>query len=616
MRRASSRRVLVIGLLLVVGLLVPVSGAAADVPPPDVVLESLEALAEQGADGRDATGDASIGAQGRMEAAVDSAVSTSEPAEAPIPFSMIGFTLPAGVDEVEFRTLGPDGWTAWAVAEALGEDDGPDPDTDEARAAAPGATDPHWVGEAHEIQIRVEGAKAGEVGVHVIDSVGLSESLVAKAARHLRARPAPAEASAGPSVVTRAQWRARAATSTHRTIAPRYAVVHHTAGSNNYTRDESPAVVRGIQAWHMDHNKWADIGYNFLVDRYGTIYEGRAGSLDRGIQGAHAAGHNADSFGVSLMGNFDVASPPAVAIDRLVDVIAWQFDRHGIDPSATVMGAGTNNRTIPSIVGHRDVGSTACPGRYVVSQMGSIRDRVTVRVKAGGAWHAVTGDWNGDGRHTPGWFNEGNWYVQTTTSAGSVSSFRFGGAGDVPLVGDWNGNGQYGIGIVRDGRWHLRQTPSGGTAQLPIFTYGRVTQGDVPITGDWNGNGRYGIGIVRDGRWHLRQTPSGGTAELPVFTFGRVLQGDIPITGDWNRNGRYGIGIVRDGRWHLRHTPSGGAAQIEPFTFGRVSNGDQPVTGDWNRDGRHGVGIARGSEWHLRNTLSGGSAEVFYSFSY
>jgi uncharacterized protein YkwD len=177
-------------------------------------------------------------------------------------------------------------------------------------------------------------------------------------------------------------------------------------------------------------------------------------------------------------------------------------------------------------------------------------------VPAGGV--PVAGDWNGDGRVTPGKFVDGTWYLSNGLSGGADLVVSFGAKGDLPVVGDWNGTGRYGLGVVRSGQWQLRQTASAGKPQLS-FRYG--SSSDVPLVGDWNGNGRDGVGIVRNGRWHLRQTASGGTGQI-VFTYGRVTQGDVPVTGDWNRTQRSGIGVVRGDSWHLRQSPSGGSAQL------------------------------------------------------
>lgn len=223
----------------------------------------------------------------------------------------------------------------------------------------------------------------------------------------------------------------------------------------------------------------------------------------------------------------------------------------------------------------------------------------------------VVGDWNGDGRSTPGRFVSGTWYLSNSPSGTADIVVPFGRHGDMPLVGDWNGNGRDGLGIVRDRTWHLKDRLTSGPADRS-FIYGQTTRGDLPIAGDWNGNGRDGVGIIRDGEWHLRQTPSGGAGQI-VFTFGRITRGDRPLIGDWNADGRDRIGIVRDGEWHLRHSLSGGPGQ-RVFTYGRVLQGDQPVIGDWNRNGYDGVGIVRDQDWHVRNSLSGGNANAVHRY--
>ncbi len=223
----------------------------------------------------------------------------------------------------------------------------------------------------------------------------------------------------------------------------------------------------------------------------------------------------------------------------------------------------------------------------------------------------VRGDWNGDGRSTPGRFVDGSWELSNTPSGSADIVVEFGARGDHPVTGDWNGDGRTTIGVVRNDTWLLRDRLTAGRADH-TFRYGQITRGDVPITGDWDGNGRTTIGIIRDGQWHLRDSLSSGPGET-VFTYGRITRGDVPLVGDWNRDGHDTIGIVRDGQWHLRNTLSGGPGQVV-FTYGRVLRGDVPIIGDWDRSGIDGIGIVRGREWHLRNTLSGGGAEVRFDW--
>ena len=114
-----------------------------------------------------------------------------------------------------------------------------------------------------------------------------------------------------------------------------FAVVHHTAGSNNYTRAQSAAIVRGIEVYHVKGNGWNDIGYNFLVDKYGQVFEGRYGGVDKNVIGAHAEGFNTGSFGVALIGTYDAAQPAGGRADALVKLLAWRLDLAHVDPLST-----------------------------------------------------------------------------------------------------------------------------------------------------------------------------------------------------------------------------------------------------------------------------------------
>ena len=304
--------------------------------------------------------------------------------EAPMPFSMIGFELPEGA-RIAFRTSDGDHWTSWTLAEAIGEDDGPDPGSAEQRAAnTKPTTDPYWVEEATHVQIRVEGGAPEAVTAHLVDSKGLSASMVdrfkAATSRPLiDANPPAANATTRPSVRTRADWDPLGECEPRR--APSYAntvrnvIVHHTAGSNTYT--DGRAVVLAICRYHVNFNGWNDIGYNALVDRFGSVYEGRRGGLERAVIGAHAAGFNTGSFGISVMGNFEQAEVPTAALDAVAQTIAWKSRLHGIDALGTVR---VNSRDMSTIVGHRDVGSTACPGLRFYVRLDELRSNVASRL--------------------------------------------------------------------------------------------------------------------------------------------------------------------------------------------------------------------------------------------
>jgi len=158
----------------------------------------------------------------------------------------------------------------------------------------------------------------------------------------------------------------------------RFAVVHHTAGKSPATPAESAALVRGIQRYHVLSNGWNDIGYSFLVDGFGQVFEGRGGGVDRNVIGAHALGFNTGSTGVAVLGNFEQVLPTAELESALVQVLAWRLDVGHVDPLALVQAVSTSgaSRMLRAISGHRDTGSTACPGANLYPLLDGIAQQV------------------------------------------------------------------------------------------------------------------------------------------------------------------------------------------------------------------------------------------------
>jgi hypothetical protein len=539
----------------------------------------------------------------------------------PIGFSAVGFSFPDDA-EVSFRTSA-DGrtWSSWEWAPALDGDDGPDPASAEAQAAASGATSqPYWTGEARFLQVRVLGeATPLDVTAHLVDTLGISRSLPRRVLDAVRSAwgGGMAEADASPSrpeIVSRAQW---GADESWRRGNPSYSnstragIVHHTATSNDYSRSDAPAVIRAIYHYHTQTLGWSDIGYNLLVDRFGRAYEGRAGGVDRGVIGAHAGGFNTETFGVAVIGTFTDAAPPRPAWDTLAQTFAWKFGVHGIDadPNATVVmrSRGStrypegHNARIHTTAGHRDVSQTACPGNAFYPRLPDLRDDIERRSQASGPAGLgpaipLTGDWNGDGVTTAGWWQDGVVRLRTTNTAGaSNTEYHFGLPGDTPVVGDWNGNGRDTVGVWRQGIWFLPFEQ----ASHPDLRFAFGGAGDVPVAGDWTGDGQDGIGVVRNGQWRLRATPSFGPPQL-TFLHGRPT--DQFVTGDWNNDGRDTPGLVRDGLWFLRDSLGGGVAD-QAFAYGRP--GDRAVSGSWLPGLADTAGFVRGVDWHLRHHVVG-----------
>jgi hypothetical protein len=159
-----------------------------------------------------------------------------------------------------------------------------------------------------------------------------------------------------------------------------FAVVHHTAGTKTYTAAQSAAIVRGIELYHVQGNGWNDIGYNFLVDKYGQVFEGRYGGVDKAIIGAHSLGFNTGSVGIAVLGDYGSASLSAAAKTSLEQLLAWKLDVAHIDPLSTVSWVSGGNPRFPTgvavqlraIAGHRDTNFTDCPGNSLYAQLPQI----------------------------------------------------------------------------------------------------------------------------------------------------------------------------------------------------------------------------------------------------
>jgi N-acetylmuramoyl-L-alanine amidase/FlgD Ig-like domain len=202
-------------------------------------------------------------------------------------------------------------------------------------------------------------------------------------------KPSRALSQAGsPVIVSRAGWDANEEIVRAKPqVAPvlKLAVVHHTAGTNAYTRAQAPAIVRGIEVYHVRGNGWNDIGYNFLVDRFGTVYEGRGGGETKNVIGAHALGFNSGTVGVALVGNFTSAKPPKAMQDALVSLLAWRLDVAHVDPLSTVVYTSGGNYkfragklvTLRAISGHRDTGPSECPGNAAYALLPGIAKQVS-----------------------------------------------------------------------------------------------------------------------------------------------------------------------------------------------------------------------------------------------
>ncbi|MEU7645063.1 N-acetylmuramoyl-L-alanine amidase [Streptomyces huasconensis] len=229
-------------------------------------------------------------------------------------------------------------------------------------------------------------ASAGDGRASVPTVVSGRRSVMPAAAVPAR-RAATAFRAARPRIVPREAWLAPGAPEPP---PARYAgrvealFVHHTDSPNRYSCADAPRIIRSLHAGQAGSRKWDDIGYNFLVDRCGTLYEGRAGGAERPVVGAHTQGFNQGSAGVAAIGTFTAGTPvPRAMADAIAALAAWKLGLAGIDPRGSVplvsshdmsrFPAGTD-AVLPTVAGHTDGYPTHCPGAALTARLPAIRE--------------------------------------------------------------------------------------------------------------------------------------------------------------------------------------------------------------------------------------------------
>jgi uncharacterized protein with LGFP repeats len=324
----------------------------------------------------------------------------------PTPFSMVALT---GSDltgtSARIRAKRQDGsWGPWYSTERfeLGSED--------VEGDGTHGTDPIYVGETNAVQISVTrpagapvtteppqtgldaGRELGYIPANTTEPLTQTMSAILitspKSPVDTQWTPPTANLAPGqpPNIISRAQW---GAGNSYRCGGPSYgdglraAVLHHTATGNDYAPEDSAAIVRSIYAYHTMTLGWCDIAYNALVDKYGQVFEGRAGGITKDVLGSHTGGFNRDVWGVSLIGDFEDVPPPDIMVRTTGRLLGWRLSLDRVNPLDTVLlkSAGGSHTlfpagstpALPEIFAHRDVGNTECPGNAGYAVLDEIR---------------------------------------------------------------------------------------------------------------------------------------------------------------------------------------------------------------------------------------------------
>ncbi len=520
--RRVAATVLLAGLIagLLAALNVP-SGGSTPAPRPHPVTPEVHTLPLAGVD------PAALAELRRQDPDAHPAVLTPPRATGTFKLLGVSWTPTAKVPgiKVQFRTRGDKGWSSWSELELEDVFSAPrgalDPRDDSADTRA--STEPVYSGPSSGVQVRVDlvsGELPGDLQVNLVDpGTSAADSSVTTLADASAGAQVWSPTATRPAIVTRAQW---GADESLRTGDPGYgqtikaAFVHHTAGASDYTSAEVPEIIRGIYAFHTEVNLWSDIGYNFLVDRFGRQFEGRWGGMDQPVIGAHTGGFNTDTVGVAALGDYELNAAPDAVVAAFGRILGWKLGLYGRDPygrTTLTSGGGDNSRyqlgqvvEFNVVSGHRDASFTLCPGRYLYPRLAQIRSEAATYMGRPGPLRAVRPSRILDTRSGLG----------TTAGlvlSGSSRTFQVTGRGGVPASG---------VGTVVLNVTAIKPNRNG---YLTVYPSGRAR----PATPNLN----YPAGRTTDNLVHV---PVGELGKVSLY----VWSADVNVVADvlgWTSNG-------------------------------------------------------------------------------
>lgn len=486
-------------LLVAVGLVAPVAGPAAATPSP--VTARLQHLVVSGVD---------PGAAGVLRRAEPTALPQALTAEREVsPFRVIGLSWAgSAVVEAKVRIRTSGSWSEWIT---LPESDGaPDPSAPESTRMR-SSTAPFVVGSSDGVQVRIDrrSPHSADLRLTLVDP-GTSDA--DDLPIDVGTLPSASAAGTAPAYYTRAQW---GADESLRRADPYYGdvravVIHHTAGTNSYAAAEVPAIIRGIYAYHVKVQGWNDIGYNALVDRFGRLWEGRAGGLNKPVSAAHTYGFNGVTAGVSGIGDFSTVTPPQALLDGYTRYAAWKLSLHHLDPATSVSltrSDGAVVTTVSRVPGHRDLYATSCPGDRDYAQLPSLRTRIktaqgtefydpAVTPKEG-----VTGSFQAT--VSARLSTAASWRLTVTQSCLGQVRVLTGSAGTGAFTAMWDGRFADGT-AAPVGTYQLTLTASSGTSASEIATPWESSVQVLGVSGSepracpprYGGSDRYGVALA------------------------------------------------------------------------------------------------------------------------
>ncbi|KQR16698.1 hypothetical protein ASF78_04900 [Cellulomonas sp. Leaf334] len=496
---------------------------------------------------------------------------------------------PAVAVDVEVRTRTGSVWSDWV--ELGDEATTPDAGTAESARTLRGGTSSVWIGGSDAVQLSFPATgtpadvRLALVGTGPVDATAgaggartaTADDVSADTSTSDTASSVIAAAVAGPPLFTRAQWGAApqaCAFDVASTLVA--AVVHHTAGPNSYNSvAEAMAQIRNDQRYHQQGRGWCDMGYNFLVDKWGNIYEGRAESSFRPVIGVHAGGFNTRTVGISMLGDYSSIPPSAGVQESVARLIAWRLSAYHRDPASTTTYTtlgGENSRyaagttlALPVVLGHRDVAFTACPGQLGYNTLGWLRARARQIIGASLVNPAPTVT-SSVARGTPvdvqaGALGDLDWALTVTDARTGVLVSRTTGvaASGAILAARWDGRGPGGV--VGAGPYRLALEATDRATGTPVVPWSM----NLEVTGSQNPPTVSPVPLGSDLRFVPITPQRIADTRTSVTSLGPASRMDVAVTGvagipaDAKAVALNLTGVHATSRTHLRAWPAGQA---------------------------------------------------------
>lgn len=479
---------------------------------------------------------------------------------------------PSGVLQWRFE---PEGGSPGDWSELPTGAHGPDADSNEAKAAR-GASEPVLTTNPGSVQLRLIGG-VGQVP-SIVATVDTPPSISAAKSARTSSSATLAASGSTPTIYTRAAW---GADESLRKGEPAYGavkgeVVHHTVNANTYAPGDVPALIRAIYEYHVVRNGWNDIGYNFLIDRFGRTWEGRYGGMNRPVIGAHSPGVNSWTTAAAAIGNYSSTGTtvPTAVTTAYRNLFTWKARLHQIEPDWTVNLGGKTQR---SISGHRDNIATECPGAALYAKIPAITSATSALTPNTPALTVRRDADNNGGNDVLTTDPQGRLALVHANDAGSLASpevsasLNPAGFDMLRVAGDWSGDGAVDVvgRLKSNGNLYLWSGDGAGGFTGPV----RIGVGWNAIrlmttVGDVTGDDRPDIIASARSDSLLRVYPGngkGGFLTPKVIGKGWNTIRSIVGIGDWDRDGDSDLlGITTAGTPKVYRNLGGGALTNGP----------------------------------------------------